>query len=135
MLSMGLEAFSLALYDDLPLVERLLDRYVEWIEVVAERACRLGFDVFVSTDDFAFNTATFFSPQVFRDLVLPRYRRVAPAITPAVGDPQRRRHRRAPRRPAGVGIVATHPNEPQATDIREMKRGTATGCACWATST
>jgi hypothetical protein len=24
--------------------------YVDWIEVVAERACRLGFDVFVSTD-------------------------------------------------------------------------------------
>jgi uroporphyrinogen decarboxylase len=122
MLSMGIEHFSLALYDDPALVERLLDRYVEWIEVVAERASGLGFDVFISTDDFAFNTATFFSPQVFRELVLPRYRRVAAAIRlpwiihsdgnigPLIEDL------------LSVGIVATHPNEPQATDIRAVKR-------------
>jgi uroporphyrinogen decarboxylase len=122
MLSMGIEQFSLALYDDLPLVERLLDRYVEWIEVVASRASGLGFDAFISTDDFAFNTAPFFSPQVFRELVLPRYRRVALAIrlpwiihsdgniAPLLDDL------------LTVGVIATHPNEPQAMDIRDVKR-------------
>jgi uroporphyrinogen decarboxylase len=122
MLSMGLEAFSLALYDDLPLVERLLDMYVDWIEVVAERACQLGFDVFVSTDDFAFNTAPFFSPQVFRDLVLPRYQRVArkitlPWIIHSDGDITSLLDDLV-----GVGIAATHPNEPAAMDIRAVKR-------------
>lgn len=122
MLSMGLEAFSLALYDDRTLIERLLDMYVDWIEVVAERACQLGFDVFISTDDFAFNTATFFSPQVFHELVLPRYQRVARKITlpwvihsdgdisPLLDDL------------VGLGVVATHPNEPAAMDIRAVKR-------------
>jgi len=122
MLSMGLEAFSLALYDDRALIEQLLDTYVDWIEVVAERACQLGFDVFISTDDFAFNTATFFSPQVFRELVVPRYRRVARKITlpwvihsdgdisPLLDDL------------VDLGVVATHPNEPAAMDIRAVKR-------------
>ena len=80
-LSMGLETFSLALYDNLPFVEAVLDRYCDWALVMAERVCQMGFDVFVSTDDLAFKTGTFFSPQVFRELVLPRYQRVAEKIT------------------------------------------------------
>lgn len=122
MLSLGLEGFSLALYDDLPLIERLLDMYTDWIEAVAERACQLGFDVFVSTDDFAFKTAPFFSPAVFRELVLPRYRRVAAKITlpwllhsdgnimPFLDDL------------LSVGIAGAHPMEPGAMDIRAVKR-------------
>ncbi|MFI5260007.1 MAG: uroporphyrinogen decarboxylase family protein [Candidatus Limnocylindrales bacterium] len=122
MLSLGLEGFSLALYDDRVLIERLLDIYTDWIEVVADRACRLGFDVFVSTDDFAFKTAPFFSPAVFRELVLPRYRRVAKKITlpwllhsdgnisPFLDDL------------LSVGIAGAHPMEPGAMDIRAVKR-------------
>jgi hypothetical protein len=49
MLSLGTEDFCLALYDDRPFVEKVLDRYCDWMEVVAERACRLDFDAFVST--------------------------------------------------------------------------------------
>ena len=122
MLSLGLENFSLALYDSRPFVETVLDRYCDWIEVVAERVCRLGFDVFTSTDDMAFNTAPFFSPAVFRDLVLPRYRKVARRVTlpwiihsdgnllPFIDDL------------LGLGIAGLHPNEKGAMDIRAMKR-------------
>jgi uroporphyrinogen decarboxylase len=122
MLSLGTEDFCLALYDDRPFVEKVLDRYCDWIEVVAERACRLDFDGFVSTDDMAFNTAPFFSPAVFRDLVLPRYRRVAKKISlpwiihsdgnvlPFLDDL------------LSVGIAALHPIEKGAMDIRAMKR-------------
>lgn len=81
MLSMGMEGFSLALYDDRALVEEILDRYCDWAAVVAEHVCQMGFDVYVSTDDMAFKTATFFSPRLFREMVLPRYRRVAERIT------------------------------------------------------
>ena len=122
MLSLGTENFCLALYDNRAFVEAVLDRYVDWIVVVAERACRMGFDVFASTDDMAFNTAPFFSPMVFRDLVLPRYRRVAEKITlpwiihsdgnilPFVDDL------------ISVGVIGLHPNEKGAVDIREVKR-------------
>ncbi len=122
MLSLGTEAFCLALYDNRPFIETVLDRYCDWIAVVAERVCQLDFDAFVSTDDMAFNTAPFFSPTVFRDLVLPRYQRVAKKISlpwiihsdgnmlPFVDDL------------LGVGIAGLHPNEKGAMDIRAMKR-------------
>jgi len=122
MLSLGTENFCLALYDNRRFVEAVLDRYVDWIVVVAERVCRMGFDVFASTDDMAFNTDPFFSPAVFRDLVLPRYRRVAEQITlpwfihsdgnilPFVDDL------------LSVGVIGLHPNEKGAVDIREVKR-------------
>jgi uroporphyrinogen-III decarboxylase len=122
MLSLGTERFCLALYDNRPFIEAVLDRYCDWIAAVAARVCRLGFDVFVSTDDMAFNTAPFFSPKVFRELVLPRYQRVAKEISlpwiihsdgnmlPLVDDL------------LSVGIAGLHPIEKGAMDIRAMKR-------------
>jgi uroporphyrinogen decarboxylase len=121
-LSMGLENFSLALYENRPFVEKVLDRYCDWAAVIAERVCHLGFDVFVSTDDMAFKTAPFFSPAVLRNVVLPRYKRVAEKVTlpwvvhsdgnvlPFVDDF------------IGLGIAGLHPIEEGAMDIRAMKR-------------
>ena len=121
-LSMGLEAFSVALYEDRDFVETVLDRYCSWTEVVAERACELGFDVYASTDDMAFNTAPFFSPAVFRELVLPHYRRAAEKISlpwivhsdgnilPFLDDL------------LDVGIAGLHPLEKGAVDIAAVKR-------------
>lgn len=122
MLSMGTENFCLSLYDNRPFVEAILDRYCDWAAVVAERVCRLGFDVYVSTDDMAFNTAPFFSPQIFRELVLPRYRRVAEKITipwiihsdgnilPFLDDL------------LDLGIAGLHPLEKGAMDIQAVKQ-------------
>jgi uroporphyrinogen decarboxylase len=122
MLSLGMEDFCVALYENRPLVERLLDIYTDWIEVVAERVCRLPFDAFVSTDDMAFNTAPFFSPRMFRELVLPRYQRVARKITlpwfihsdgnilPFLDDL------------ISVGVIGAHPMEKGAVDIRAVKK-------------
>ena len=122
MLSMGLESFCLALYDNPRLVETLLDVYTAWAAVVAGRACRMGFDVFISSDDMAFNIAPYFSPAVFRRLVLPYHRRVAKQITlpwimhsdgnllPLVEDI------------LSLGIAGLHPLEKGAMDIRAFKR-------------
>ncbi len=122
MLSMGLEGFAVALSENLPFVETVLDRYFDWSVVVAERVCAMGFDVYISTDDMAFKTAPFFSPRVFRELVLPRYRRVAAKITlPWIV------HSDGNIRPfvddlLSVGVIGLHPNEKGAVDIRAMKR-------------
>ncbi|MEW5978415.1 MAG: uroporphyrinogen decarboxylase family protein [Acidobacteriota bacterium] len=122
MMSMGMENFCLALYDNPSLVEEVLDRYCDWTSKVAEHICDLGFDVFVSTDDMAFNTTTFFSLKVFRELVLPRYRRIRDKIklpwiihsdgniAPFVDDF------------LDLGIAGLHPNEKGAVDIRAMKQ-------------
>ena len=122
MLSLGTENFCVALYDNPAFVETVLDRYCEWMVAVADRIGQMGFDVFASTDDLAFNTAPFFSPAVFHDLVIPRYRKVAAKIRqpwiihsdgnilPFVDDF------------LSVGVAALHPNEKGAMDIRAVKR-------------
>jgi uroporphyrinogen decarboxylase len=122
LLSMGIEGFSIALYENRAFIEAVLDRYCDWTAAVAERVCQLGFDVFVSTDDMAFKTAPYFSPQVFHELVLPRYQRVARAITlpwvvhsdgnilPFLEDL------------VSLRIAGLHPNEKGAMDIRAVKR-------------
>jgi hypothetical protein len=121
-LGMGIERFSIALYEDRALVEELLDRYTDWAAVVAERVCRLGFDVFISTDDMAFKSAPFFSPQIFRELVLPRFERVRAQISlpwvvhsdgnlmPFLDDL------------VDLGIAGLHPLEKGAMDIRAVKQ-------------
>jgi len=122
MLSLGLENFALALYENRLLVEAVLARYCAWSAAVAERVCRLGFDVYVSTDDMAFKSGPFFSPKTFREVVLPHYRRVAEKITlPWVI------HSDGNLRPflddlVGLGIAGLHPIEKGAMDIRDMKR-------------
>ncbi len=122
LLGMGTETFSFALFENLPFLEEVLDRYTDWTEAVAERVCGLGFDVFVSTDDMAFKSAPFFSPQVFREIVMPRFRRIGRQVTlpwiihsdgnlaPFVDDL------------LTLGIAGLHPNEKGAMDIRQMKR-------------
>ena len=122
MLSLGIENFSIALYENRPFIETVLDQYCNWTAAVAERACQLGFDVFVSTDDMAFKTAPYFSPKVFRDLVLPRYQRVRTKITlpwvihsdgnlmPFMDDL------------VGLGIAGLHPLEKGAMDICAVKQ-------------
>jgi len=121
-LGMGIEGFSLALYDNRPLVEKLLDMYFDWMEVVAERICQIGFDFFVTTDDFAFKSGMFFSPQVFQELMVPRYRKVLRKVTiPWVlhsdGDISK-----VVDTLIELGVAGIHPNEKGAMDIRAMKR-------------
>ncbi len=122
MLGMGTEAFSIALFEDRGLVEEILDRYVDWAIAVAQRVCKMDFDVYVTTDDMAFKTAPFFSPKVFRELVMPRYRRLREVVTlpwivhsdgnmlPFMDDL------------ASLGIAGIHPNEKAAMDPRVTKR-------------
>jgi uroporphyrinogen decarboxylase len=122
MLSLGFERFSVALFENRELVEAVLDRYCDWCRVVAEHVCGMGFDAFLSSDDMAFKTAPYFSPQIFRELVLPRYRRVGEKIslpwiihsdgnlTPFLDDL------------VELGIAGLHPNERGAMDIRQVKR-------------
>jgi uroporphyrinogen decarboxylase len=121
MLSMGLENFSVALVENRDFVEVVLDRYCDWTMVVTERMSKLGFDAFVSTDDMAFKSAPFFSPVIFREVVLPRYQRVAEKITipwiihsdgnilPFLDDL------------LNLGIAGLHPIEKGAMDIRALK--------------
>ena len=120
--SLGIERFCIALYEDRRLVETVLDLYTDWACVVASRAAELGFDVFATADDVAFKTGPFFSPALFRELVVPRLERVAASVSvPWVA------HSDGDVSPllddfAAVGVAGVHPIENGAMDIRAVKR-------------
>jgi len=122
MLSMGIDTFSIALYENPRFAETVMDIYFDWAAVVAERICQMGFDVFVTTDDHAFKTGPILSPALFRRFVIPRYRRVRKKITiPWV------MHSDGNVMPIledllALGIAGLHPIEKGAMDIRQVKR-------------
>lgn len=122
MLSIGLGDFGIMLYDNRPLVEKLLDIYFDWTTVFAERICQLGFDLFVTTDDFAFKTGMFFSPQVFRDLLIDRYKRVLEKVTiPWVLHSDGNIMEAVPML-IDLGVAGVHPNEKGAMDPIDTKK-------------
>ncbi len=122
MLSMGIDHFCLSLYDDPKLVAQLLDIYFGWMEVLAERICQLDFDVFCMADDFAFNTGMMFSPDTFKELIVPHYRRIAgkiniPWVFHSDGNIQEGIDMLME-----VGVAGIHPIEKGAMDIRKVKK-------------
>lgn len=121
-LSMGMENFSLSLYTNRPLVEKILDIYFDWMAVVAGRISQLGFDIFWTTDDFAHKTGLFFSPSIFREVMVPRYKRVLDQLTIPWFLHSDGNITEALDILIDLGVVATHPNEKGPMDIRAMKR-------------
>ena len=122
MLSVGLDDFGIMLYDNRPLVEKLLDIYFDWAEIFAERICQLGFDMFVTTDDFAFKTGMFFSPQVFKDLMFERYKRVVDKLTiPWILHSDGNIMEAVPML-IELGVAGIHPNEKGAMDPIDTKK-------------
>jgi len=122
MLSMGIASFALALYDNPKLVEKVLDIYFDWMAVVAGRIAQLDFDAFATADDFAFNKGLMFAPRFFRDLALPRFKRVMdqvklPWIYHSDGNLSE-----ALDIFVEMGVDAVHPLEKEAMDIRAVKR-------------
>ena len=121
-LGMGFERFALAVYDDRELLEDLFDLYCSWYARAMRRVCALGFDFIWTGEDIAYKSGTYVSPAVFRDLFMPRYRRVAAEITlpwllhsdgnltPVLDDL------------VDLGLNGIHPVEPGAMDMAETKR-------------
>lgn len=119
---MGFETFALALYDDPGLVEDMFEYYSRWYARVAKHLCELDFDFLWCGDDIAFKTAPYVSPQAFRQVFMPHYRRVADQITipwifhsdgnliPILDDL------------LSLGMSALHPIEPGAMDIGQLKQ-------------
>lgn len=58
--SMGWEGFSYILYDNPNLIEKALDKCVEFNARVMENLCKVGFDLIRAGDDIAFDSGPFF---------------------------------------------------------------------------
>jgi len=120
--SMGYTGFSYALQDDPGLIEEVLKRYVDWQLAALDKYQELDLDFALSGDDLAHRTGPFFSPQVFRDLLLPYAMQIAREvrvpwilhcdgnIVPILDDL------------LTLGMAGLHPIEPLAMDIFALKR-------------
>ena len=78
--SMGYIDFSYALYENRSLVEEVFDRYMEWNMVVVEKLQQCGFDFLVCYNDMAYRSGPMISPQIFRELFLPKMQVLANTI-------------------------------------------------------
>jgi len=121
LLSMGIEAFSYAMVDDPQLVVDVHDAYADWTAQVVPMLEDVGFDVIWAFDDVAFNSGPVFSPDFYRERILPKEREVAagctrPLITHSDGD-------MTPLLDAWLelGQDAIHPLQPDVMDIDRVK--------------
>ena len=74
---MGLEDFCIAMYDDLPLVERMLDGRVEMARTLYKRVFdQNGLDYVQMWEDMAYKTGPLVSPDFMRRHMLERYREI-----------------------------------------------------------
>jgi uroporphyrinogen decarboxylase len=120
-LGMGFETFSTMIYDDRSLLEELFDLYCDWQARAVRHLCELDFDFLWMGDDIAFKTAPYVSPRVFRELFMPRYRKVVeqiskPWIFHSDGN-------LSPILPdlLSLGMNGLHPIEPGAMELGELK--------------
>jgi len=75
---MGLEAYSLALYDDPSLVEEIADHMLYWNLQMAAKvfAAGISLDFCYLWEDICYKTAALFSPAIMRRIMLPRWRKL-----------------------------------------------------------
>ncbi len=79
-LSMGIEHFSLMLYENPDFVLKFLDIYVDWACRAISKINDMGFDFLLLPEDLAWKQGPMFSPKMIRELFLPRMKKVAERI-------------------------------------------------------
>jgi uroporphyrinogen decarboxylase len=120
--SMGIDGLSYALYENPALVDKVLDRYVDWNCRVVERLNNIGIDFIISYDNIAYNSGPLVSPQVFREVFVPKMKQIdavckLPWIThmdgnimPIMEDILE------------MGVSGLHPIEPGSMDLKTVKQ-------------
>ncbi len=75
-LSMGMENFFLACINNIELVKAIIDRSTQWTLVLVEEAISNEVDFIILGDDAADNNRPMISPHMFRELILPEYKKI-----------------------------------------------------------
>ncbi len=74
---MGFESFCIMLYEDRPLVEEIMETRTQLaLDILGRAFDEADFDVLHFWEDIAFNSGPVLSPALFRELALPRYKRL-----------------------------------------------------------
>ena len=72
--NLGWMGFADALYNNLKLLESLLDLYMEWNAIIAAKLQDIGFDFLIAYDNIAYKSGPMFSPQALREIFLPKFK-------------------------------------------------------------
>ena len=121
LLSIGFQTYMESIYLNPELIDAVMNAYVDWSARVLRRVCDMGVDVVATTDDFAFRTGPFMSPDAFRQWVVPYHLRAIKEIrVPWI------LHTDGEIRPIvedllKMGIRGIHPIDPNCMDIRAFK--------------
>jgi uroporphyrinogen decarboxylase len=122
MISIGFQTFLEAIYLNPELVDAVMSAYVDWSAKAIRKLCDMGVEAIKTTDDFAYDSGPFMSPEAFRKWVVPyherAYREISVpwilhtdgVITPIIEDL------------LSMGIDAIHPIDPNCMDIRSFKQ-------------
>jgi uroporphyrinogen decarboxylase len=78
--SMPMMDFAVALHHNLKLINTMMDIFIDWNLVVLEKLQRLGIDFITAYNDMAWKEGPLVSPQVFREVFMPKMKSVADAI-------------------------------------------------------
>ena len=121
-MSIGFQTLMESMYKNPELVDAVMSGYVDWSAKVIRRAIDLGVDCIKTTDDYAFNTGPFMSPEMFRKWVVPYHKRAADEITvPWILHTDGKVDLLLDDLFA-MGFNALHPIDPNCYDIREFSR-------------
>ena len=122
LISIGFETFLESIYLNPELVDAVMSAYVEWSAKTIRKLIDMGVDAIKTTDDFAYDSGPFMSPEAFRKWVVEYHERAYREITvpwilhtdgiitPIIEDI------------LAMGIDAIHPIDPNCMDIRSFKR-------------
>lgn len=79
-LSMGIDNFSIALYQDPEFVSIVMDTFIDWTKEVVKHIQNLDIDILVFSDDLAGKSGPLFSPKMVREMFIPRMEKIAKLI-------------------------------------------------------
>ena len=121
----GFEPFMLSLFDDLPLVEAVLEIGADYYAAISHLVCQRDLTFLYVGDDVAFKSATLIDPDLLRRIWLPRLKRIfAPALArqiPILFHSDGNIRAIIPDL-IDSGVRAINPIEPYGMDIRDIKR-------------
>ncbi|MFX0084853.1 MAG: uroporphyrinogen decarboxylase family protein [Candidatus Hodarchaeota archaeon] len=75
-LSMGIENFFSSLYERPEFVKAVIERSTQWIIALVEQANQIDVDFIILGDDAADKSRALISPKMFRNLILPEYKKI-----------------------------------------------------------
>lgn len=121
----GFENFMLTLYDDISLIEEVLEIGANYCVEIAKRVVQKDLTFFYVGDDIAFKSTTLIDPALLRRLFLPRLKRIfQPAIDKGIPILYHSDGNIQAMIPdlIDLGISALNPIEPYGMEIADIKR-------------